>query len=325
MLWVVVWVIGSSLRQVVGPRAGEELLTDKCGFNGDMKANADVVEQFPECANRHWLYAHEYCSTAFGCSFTVFRCMIGDCSSRGGQSLTAHFSAGYKLAFDIVYVIAMIFLVFGLFNVITAIFLEATMKGLAAQDAFVRKQVKYQRKHVKIKLQQLVKRIILIGETNQSARSTVFDKRMGAVTRMFEVLKHGFDSAWLASREPFSSKSSLTADVSHITISEAMFKVVLRDESVQSILDELDIYLGTDSASIFRIFRKDSQGQLPLMEMLDTLMILRGDTSKVDVVGSSVMIDGLRDELRRDIHKLQEMILGTHRALGRRHRSSEPY
>ncbi|CAK0793716.1 unnamed protein product [Prorocentrum cordatum] len=127
LLWVfvlicmVVWVIGAGFRSVIGPELGQESLLDKCGFDGDsmpQHENASVINEFPECGNRAKLYADEYCLTVAKCSFTIFRCMIGDCSSKGGQSLPAHLSEGYKVRFDVVYVLGMIVLIFGLFNVI---------------------------------------------------------------------------------------------------------------------------------------------------------------------------------------------------------------
>ncbi|CAK0797809.1 unnamed protein product [Prorocentrum cordatum] len=121
VIWIVLWVIGAAFRHLIGPEAGGELLTDKCGFDGDSMdtsaiAHAATIQMFPECGDRHRLYGDEYCSTVIGCSFTVFRCMIGDCNSKGGHSLPAHLSAGYKLRFDLMYVFGMIVLIFGLFN-----------------------------------------------------------------------------------------------------------------------------------------------------------------------------------------------------------------
>ena len=35
--------------------------------------------------------------------FTIFRCMIGDCTTAGGRSLTLMWSKGYGVQFDIFY------------------------------------------------------------------------------------------------------------------------------------------------------------------------------------------------------------------------------
>jgi hypothetical protein len=324
VIWIVLWVIGAAFRHLIGPGAGEELLTERCGFDGDsMDAgeHALTIETFPECGDRHRLYGDEYCSTVIGCSFTVFRCMIGDCSSKGGHSLPAHLSAGYKLRFDIVYVFGMIILIFGLFNVITAVFVESTMRGLAAQDTRIKRQEKYHVKHVKRALERLVRRIALISETYKKTRD--LDEATDSQGSAFQgLVRRVFGSAWLPSRNALvvraassASGIGLAVDPSQLTLSEGAFNEVLRDEGVQCILDELDVNLGTDNASLFRIFKKDREGQLPLAEMLVTLMMLRGDTSKVDFIGPSVMIGGLREELRGDVHKVQEMLLSTRQVL----------
>jgi len=313
-----VCVIGAVFRFAIGPDAGEELLSDRCGFDGDhinARGYEEVINDFPECAITHRLYAAEYCPTVISCSFTVFRCIIGDCSSRGGQSLPAHFSAGYGLTFDFAYGFGMVVLIFGLFNVITAVFVESTMKGLAAQDSIVKRQKKYRVTHVKRALWKLVQRIAVISDTYQNSHD-VDEEQQSAESKMSDVFKSIFDSAWLQPRQAERFQPSHTIDATEITLSEPAFNEVLKDEGVQSILDDLDIDLGTDSSSVFRIFEKDRKGQLPLVKMLDTLMLLRGSTSKVDFLGPSVMIQGLRDELRHDVHKIQEMVLVTRRAIG---------
>jgi hypothetical protein len=131
LIWVVVAVVAMSLRIAVGPYPGDDLLVDKCGHPDSL----DVTEDTDPACLKHRLYAEEYCGSLTKCMFTVFRCMIGDCSSSGGQSLAAHLSAGYGLRFDFVYLTGMIVTMFGLFNVITAIFVEATMVGLKYNES----------------------------------------------------------------------------------------------------------------------------------------------------------------------------------------------
>jgi hypothetical protein len=315
LIWIVVWVLGAALRSVVGPKPGDELLTDKCGFNGDNAFgpdNTDVIEEFPECANRAKLYADEYCPTVAKCSFTVFRCMIGDCSSKGGQSLPGHLSAGYKERFEFVYVLGMIVLIFGLFNIITAVFVESTMKGLAAEDRQVKRQEKYQVKHVKRALQHLVQRIANISEIYKASNDQDEENiQMSTGVRLFKRLQN---SMFSSSRSP-SHENQPSTDLSKLTLSEGAFNEVLKDDVVQCILCELDIDLGTDNAGVFHLFKTDSEGQLPLPEMLVTMMKVRGDTSKADFIGPSVLIKTLTEAMHGDIQELQEMILASHKVL----------
>ncbi|CAK0888164.1 unnamed protein product, partial [Prorocentrum cordatum] len=110
IIWVTVALLAMGLRISVGPVPGDELLVERCG-SGDNPLSTD-----PDCVV-YKLY--EYCGNLPKCMFTVFRCMIGDCTSSGGQSLASHFSAGFGARFDVVYLTGMIVMIFGLFNVIT--------------------------------------------------------------------------------------------------------------------------------------------------------------------------------------------------------------
>jgi hypothetical protein len=242
--------------------------------------------------------------------------MIGDCSSRGGQSIAAHLSDGYKLRFDFVYILGMIVLIFGLFNIITAVFVESTMKGIASEDTRIKRQEKYQVKYVKGALDRLVQRIAVISETYQQAIDFDTGTKLSIGAKFFKnVFNPIWDSTTNTNKDLWSVPT--TVDPSQISLSEGAFNEVLRDERVQRILDELDINLGTDNASLFHIFTKDSEGQVPLPEMLNTVMMLRGGTSKADFIGPSVMIGGLGDELRGEIHAVQEMIQTNHKVLRR--------
>ncbi|CAK0793715.1 unnamed protein product [Prorocentrum cordatum] len=113
------------------------------------------------------------------------------------------------------------------------------------------------------------------------------------------------------------SEADPKVDLSQLTLSEGAFNEVLKDKFVQSTLSELDIDLGTDNASLFNVFKTDGEGQLPLTEMLVTMMKVRGDTSKADFIGPSVLINTLTEAMHGDIHDLQQMILANNKVLQR--------
>lgn len=58
----------------------------------------------------------------------------GDYSTRGGKSMIIAMSAGYGIVFELVFVSFMIIVIFGLFNIITAIFVDSTTAGLKHND-----------------------------------------------------------------------------------------------------------------------------------------------------------------------------------------------
>jgi hypothetical protein len=308
LLWVIVivltfmWIIAAGFRTSIGPKHGHESLIEKCGgFDGDKPLNRTVVQHIPECRNTWELMAEEYCPTVLECSFMVFRCVMGDCTSRGGQSLAVHFSTGYGLKFQVAYGLGMLIFIFGLFNVITAIFVEATMKGIAAENLGVKRVHTYKTRHVKRSLERLVARIMTISKDCKKSVSSSTSTRARP--------RQGFQKTLIgrASQSEEIDDTFTIADPAHLVLSEGAFSTILKDEAVQRLFEELDVNLGTDNASIFHSIRKDGKGQVRLPEMLDTLMRLRGDTSKADLVVPQVMMDSLADE----IHRVQE-ILASH-------------
>merc|ERR1712190_40703 len=82
--------------------------------------------------------------------------MIGDFSTASGKSLSAILSRGYGGPFNAAFVIMMVMIIFGLFNIITAIFVDATTAGLKHNDAKRKYASQHERKFVRTKLHSLI-------------------------------------------------------------------------------------------------------------------------------------------------------------------------
>jgi len=176
LLWVLMFfllilcLLGLTFRILFGP-AGEERLVDTCGSPDDMVVLTDL-----DCPV-HWMYGEEFFSSVPLSMFTVFRFMLGDYSTRGGKSLIVAFSQGYGPKFDMVFVAWMIVVIFGLFNIITAIFVDTTVAGLKHNDVKRKYALQYKRQYVGSKLKQVVHRIqrLLTDMRDEETQSTVFD------------------------------------------------------------------------------------------------------------------------------------------------------
>ena len=116
MVYFLALALRSTLETFATPQSGDRALPMQLLESEDLRA---VIG-----------YADSYCGSVMGCQFTVFRCILGDCTTADGENLVAIFSKGFGPAFDFVYCSGMVVVFFGLFNVITAIFVEATLKGL---------------------------------------------------------------------------------------------------------------------------------------------------------------------------------------------------
>jgi hypothetical protein len=228
------------------------------------------------------LFAEEYCDTVARCSFTVFRCIIGDCSSKGGQSLPGHFSRGFGMRFDVAYCLGMIVLIFGLFNVITAIFVEATMAGLKFNEVKQRLQLKYESEYVSRKLRELVK-----------TAHAVFITLPEDTTSMILNSNTSVD---------LSSSPDTLAD---IALEERDFFAVLRHPKIHALLHDLDVDLdGTAPDILFEIMDTSNDGRIQLSEMIYCLMRLRGGPMKVDMIAPGLQLRHMKDE----VHELKGLI-----------------
>jgi hypothetical protein len=286
IIWVVVGLVAMSLRIAVGPDPGEDLLVDKCGHPDHIHG---TVGADPACV-KHKLYAEEYCGSLSKCMFTVFRCMIGDCTSTGGQSLAAHLSAGFGIKFDVVYLTGMIIMIFGLFNVITAIFVEATMAGLKYNEAKQKLRSVYEHQYVKRKLEELVRRIQYVSRCVQDS-----DKRRSSDGKGPDSLTHD------ASSHTWSSGMSEDPNsVDTIELNEDEFFAVIEDSAVKQILMQLDIEIdGAGNEALFELMDSNYSGTVDVASMIETLMKLRGGPMKVDMIAPSVALRGLEKELQR--------------------------
>ncbi|CAK0868939.1 unnamed protein product [Prorocentrum cordatum] len=298
VIWVVVALVAMSLRIAVGPDPGDVDLVKKCG-PGD-KPNF-TVDTDPDCA-RHKLYAEEFCGSLPKCMFTVFRCIIGDCTSEAGQSLPAHLSSGFGMKFDIVYLTGMVLMIFGLFNVITArwrIFVEATMDGLKFNDQKQKLRSLYEHDHVKRKLTELVCRIQFVASCLCSGEEA--SDGPANPSQSSSTLLRSMSSGWGAhlSEDPDS--------VENIKLTEDQFFAVIQDGAVQRILEQLDIETGgAGNSFLFDIMDANGNGLVDVAEMLDFLMKLRGGPMKVDMVAPSVALRGVQQELRRLASRLEK-------------------
>mmetsp|Transcript_163984 Transcript_163984/g.521351 ORF Transcript_163984/g.521351 Transcript_163984/m.521351 type:complete len:719 (+) Transcript_163984:103-2259(+) len=151
LLWVlcmfvaILCMFGLFFRLMFGPTDPTQVgqYFAECGV-GD-----DVTDLKDEACPVHLMYGEEYFGSVGDSMFTCFRFMLGDYSSRGGKSVVIAFSQHYGFKFDVVFVMWMITCIFGIFNIITAIFVDTTVAGLKHNDVKRKYAQQYERAYVK--------------------------------------------------------------------------------------------------------------------------------------------------------------------------------
>jgi hypothetical protein len=282
LLSTVVYVLALGFRAVVGPDPGDMALRPKCG-NGDA-----INDQYKTVAGYgdndecpiHRLIGEEFFPTVPRSMFTVFRCLIGDCSTSGGQSLAVHLGSGYGWMFYIVYFTGMTVAIFGLFNVITALFVEATLSGLKKTDDERKKAVVYEGKFVRRRLYKLVDRIKeLLWQGREDLRRLSKKEKKdsdGSETCAFD----------MGEEEVMDQGISLT---------DKEYMRVIRDRQVNKLLDDIDVD-AMDREGLFDIADSNKNGRVSLPELLDVFIRMRGELKKSDVLSGWVALHALQEK-----------------------------
>lgn len=210
----------------------------------------------PDC-EAYLLYGEEFFNSVPMSMFTVFRCMIGDCSSTGGQSLVMHFANHYGWKFSLPYSIVMGVIIFGVFNIITALLVESTLRGLQHDEMQLKVVQKYEAHFVRNQLKALLERM-----------RDLFDPRSS-----------------IESERPRDLK--LTRDDVNLMI---------QDPIVMRILKDLDVADLDGDAGFYDLLDIEGTGNVGAVEVLSTLLKVRGNARKSDLVANRATMQSLHEK-----------------------------
>lgn len=205
--------------------------------------------------------------------FTAFRCFTGECVNEAGQPIHYMLAAEFGNSFVLAYVAGYMLVTMGIFNVILAVYVDITMKAAKETDAITAEQ--YSRESIRIArtTRELLKKFSLAHHLYHLSEGEETEE----------------DKAEESTRTKLANMKTATVfeeDGVHdkIAISKELFLLVIQDQSVQALMDELD--LPPDRASLFEIIDADASGTLQITELLHGLLKIRGEINKSDAVAS---------------------------------------
>lgn len=234
-----------------------------------------------------------HCNDVLTCMFSVFRCIIGDCTTKGGESLVMVFSDGFGMGFDLIYAFAMVVVTFGLFNIITAIFVEATLKGLKASD----RQQKFAKAHQSGWMtQQLARFVELATQEVMNARK----RRTNQGQEVMSPLMGRISSLGLTMSATPSTEKVLAEE---LFVTEEEFLRLIRKTEVQQLLCDMDINV-EPREGILAAFVTEEDGSVSMSEIVSGLMRFRGDLHKIDMA----IVRSELENLQRQVAKVMQHI-----------------
>merc|ERR1712079_508302 len=200
--------------------------------------------------------------------FTIFRCSFGDCSTETGTPLFEHMRRE-DIAWTIVFSCFIFFMVIGLFNVISAIFVESTMAA-AADIAWKKNQKK------------------LDDEGRWS---------MCIMVLLRALLEPEF--SW--EDTPEMQKEALQ----HRNFSRQDVDLALETEEVQRALSRLDID-PQDYRYLSDILDPNNRGFINTLELVDGLKRMRGKPHRGDIVAVDLMVRSIQEKVNDMMRWLEE-------------------
>mmetsp|Transcript_7048 Transcript_7048/g.20795 ORF Transcript_7048/g.20795 Transcript_7048/m.20795 type:complete len:233 (+) Transcript_7048:3-701(+) len=193
--------------------------------------------------------------------------MIGDCTTEPGGSLSVIMAEGYGSRFYITYCVGMIVIMFGLFNIITAIFVDSTISGLKHNDTKRKFAKQYESQFVRKKLKILMERVEVLMMENERASGGATPTR----------------DMFMTEDDPF-------------RMGKEQFKLVMEDDQVKDLLNDLDVQAHT-AGLFFETFDPNEDGAVSTSEFVDGVLKLRGEPQKHDMIASLVAIKAIGDKV----------------------------
>lgn len=285
LFWVMLTLLVIVYVSALGMRAAVETLAEGSAASLEVCGHPDTLDPFAAtpagCPSISEMYGRQYCGSVLTCMFTIFRCMIGDCTSTGGRSLPAVWSDGYGWAFYVFYSFCMVCTIFGMFNIITGIFVEATMNGLKDQETHRKYAQAYESNYM---TEQLAKLVLCVSDK-------VRKSRQGGET-FGGMLRRSLSSG------SFRSDDSPTSEdlEQELYITEEEFIQAIRTSDVRMILDDLDVAV-EPRPGVFEAFETQDDGTVSMSELVAGLMSFRGELQKVDVLTTKKVVGDVRKQL----------------------------
>jgi len=233
----------------------------------------------------------DFFSTVPRAMFTAFRCFLGDCSDGQGRPLTVILSRIYGFYFTIPYVASLVLVIFGIFNLIIAVYIEKTMNAAKNQDEVD----KTRRDRESLRIAHVIKKLVKI---------------FCAAQRVFSDPAVLFDPAEVNATSWRNNIRLSVDDVEDMetTVSKDLFLLVIQDPEVQRLMDELDI--PPDRAYLFEVFDADSSGGLQIAELASGLLRVRGEPRKSDAVAALLAVRAVQDMLRELAERMEYIAEG---------------
>eukprot|EP00927_Polykrikos_kofoidii_P010321 TRINITY_DN14363_c1_g2_i1.p1 TRINITY_DN14363_c1_g2~~TRINITY_DN14363_c1_g2_i1.p1 ORF type:complete len:636 (-),score=122.46 TRINITY_DN14363_c1_g2_i1:90-1997(-) len=206
----------------------------------------------------------QYFSSVPRSVFTVLRCALGDCNDESGRPLFVMASQTHGAGYGILYSAFVFIMTIGLFNVISAIYVETTLAHATFAEIHQRRE--------RLQDQDLFAYCVC--------------------TLMKCIVKHSDTKELLTSKR----LSSCPDIIANMQVSNELFDRAIRDKEARWALDKLDIST-EDHLLLFGILDADNNKSMYFKEMITGLQKLRGESRRSDIVAVDLMVRSIQEKV----------------------------
>jgi len=203
--------------------------------------------------------------------FTLFRCTVGnECTDHSGRPIFALAAERYGWGYGFFFSLVQVFMTFGLFNVIVAIFIENVLAGAKTNEQVMKRQRLRDQSFFALKMTELVAVILRVADDMSENPSY--------------------------SRMPLEPDALLEA-AANLEITPQILDQVRQRPGVIDILHDLEL-ADEDAFNLFETLDSDGSGGIDVSELFEGIAKLRGDARRSDVVALNFMIQKVQHELK---------------------------
>eukprot|EP00928_Gymnodinium_smaydae_P001157 TRINITY_DN10423_c0_g5_i1.p1 TRINITY_DN10423_c0_g5~~TRINITY_DN10423_c0_g5_i1.p1 ORF type:complete len:606 (-),score=77.71 TRINITY_DN10423_c0_g5_i1:276-2033(-) len=228
----------------------------------------------------------EYFASVPRSFFSVFRCIvIGDCAANDGRPLYVLITENHGWQYGVLYCVVAVFMSFGLYNVIVAMFVENVVKVSKERETMARKGRLRDPAFFGRKMAELLQIVYCVYT----------DLAPCPNGRSFSTVDSGSTGGSGRRKRRFSG-SSIFALAADMELTPEMFAMIRELPDVQRILYELDV-ADDDQHNLFETLDADGGGTIDMEEFCSGIQKLRGDPCRSDIISIDFKIKSVQSEL----------------------------
>jgi hypothetical protein len=292
-LLVVVYSMGILMRQLFDPASQ----TYECK-EAVAKGLMDEFGDFPAGVNCNRgaytldIYGPTLFSSVSRSMLTIFNCFTAGCEAPNGTPLLWHMWDTHGALFIAFYTVTFIFVTFGIFNLILAIFVENTLAyARSNEQKRCASRNKENMQHAK-QLQQLLVKICTV--TDDGGENAAFASK-GSDVGLRKSLKGIIKGTSMSGSE---GDDQLQDSHLHLRVDRATFECAMELPDVCHLMEALDVSESSRD-KLFEVIDADGNGYLTVTELAEGIMRLRGPADKGDIVANALMLRSMQQNARR--------------------------